>query len=118
AARQPEVSALRDIENFGQAGIFVAAQCRINDMVSDDARVIVRVADTLQRRLCQSASFSNAEADATGWHGVSSSPKQAMRCTILERGCCTDKPILRRQLRQLHSDRHERVCSDSAPQRR
>src|SRR5215470_8749963 len=79
-------------------------------MVSDDARVIVRIADTLQSPLGQSASFSNAEADALVWHGVCSSPRQAKRwgdpktlaayaavppCTIVGRGC-GGEPILHR----------------------
>src|SRR5215468_5234894 len=69
--------AVWNVEDFGQARIFVAAQRRINDMVGNDARVIVRIADTPQRVFCHTASLGNAETDTIERHDVVSSSAPA-----------------------------------------
>jgi hypothetical protein len=44
-ARQLEVLALRYVEDLGQARIFIAAQRGINDVVGNDAGLIVLKSD-------------------------------------------------------------------------
>ncbi len=45
SARQPEVFALGHVEDLGQARILIAAQRRIDDVVGNDARLIVMISD-------------------------------------------------------------------------
>jgi hypothetical protein len=48
-----EVSAVRNVEDLGEAGIFIAAQRRIDDVIADDARLIVAISDAAQCALGQ-----------------------------------------------------------------
>ena len=65
-ARQLEVLALGDVEDLGQARIFIAAQRRIDDVVGDDARLIVAIADAAQRAFRQIARVGDAQTDTAG----------------------------------------------------
>jgi hypothetical protein len=70
-ARQRKAAMLGDVEELGEAGIFVAAQRRVDDMVGDDARFLGVVADAAHRLLAQCAGLRNAQMHAIGRHGCS-----------------------------------------------
>ena len=67
-ARRPEMLVLRDVQDLGQARIFVTAQRRIDHVVGDDARLIVRVSDAAQRAFGEIACVRDAQADTAGPH--------------------------------------------------
>ena len=52
-----------DREDARQAGEAVAAQRIVDELVGDDRRFIVGIADTPQRRLAEVARFGDAEAN-------------------------------------------------------
>ena len=68
AARQREAAVLGDVEELGEAGIFVAAQRRVDHVIGDDARLLGFVADAGERPLAQGAGLLDAQVDAVGVH--------------------------------------------------
>ena len=60
--RRGEVLALGQVENLCQTRVFITAQRRVDDVVGDDARLLVAVANAAQRPFGQIACVRDAEA--------------------------------------------------------
>jgi hypothetical protein len=70
SARQLEVFAVHNVEDLGEARIFIAAQRGIDNMIGDDARLIVIKSDAVQRTLRQIAGVHDAQMDSSQCHNA------------------------------------------------
>src|SRR5204863_9816509 len=94
-ARQLEVRALRNVEDLGQARIFVAAQRCVDDVVGDDARIIFVIADATQSTFRQTACVCDTEPDASGRHDVVSSVLRSTKDGLSARPLHVDARVVR-----------------------
>ena len=85
-ARTLEAAMLGNIEDLRQPRIFVAAECRIDDVVGDDARLLRIIADAAQRALGMLARRGDAQTNAIGRHGLGKS--------LMHQPCSTRKTAL------------------------